>query len=505
MAIPSSKYFNSADWIVIVVYLLAMIAIGVWFSRGQKTARDYFLGNKDLSWWSVGLSIVATETSALTFIGVPAIAFGGNLDFIQIIIGYVLARIVLAVVLVPHYFKGNVTSPYQMFGNAFGLGAQRTGALFFLISGTLGAGVRVYVTCIPIQLMLGIDILPSIILFVVLSLVYTYVGGIKAVIWTDAIQFILFMLGGIFTLVYVPTLLDGGVAEAFTLAAKAGKLQWFSGAFSWSMPFNIWMGLIGATVHVMSSHGADQLIVQRVLACGSVSEGRKALTLSAVIILPLFLIFLLTGVMLWVYYQKFPLPIPIPATQAGIGKSDYIYPIFIMTAVPNVLKGFLVVAILSAAMSSVSSALSALASVSSMDLFKPRTRSEGQELKWSKFSTLFWAAMLILVAYASREVTAVLNAAFTLTGLTSGAMLGGLLLAIWRPFGTSRPLVVGMLASLALMTAISVLPKSAPDFWTSYIGRPLAWPWYTMFGSAATIIVAMAVAKLTGDRVTARN
>jgi len=482
-------YFEAADWLVISIYLIGIILFGLWFGRDQKNTRDYFLGSKNIPWWGVGFSIVATETSALTFIGVPALAYGTNLAFLQIILGYVIARIVLAIVLVPHYFKGEIYSPYQLFSNAFGPAARRTAAGFFLIAGTLAAGVRVYVTCIPIQLMLRTDkwvqgsdgILAAIVLFVGLSLIYTYAGGIKAVVWTDAVQFVLFMAGGVFTLLYIPQLFDGGFQEVFSKAVKGGKLEWLNLHFSLSMPYNLWMGVIGGTVHVMSSHGADQLLVQRVLTCKSVGDGRKALLLSALIIFPLFVIFLLTGALLWVYYQQFPPAIPIPATTAGVSKDDYIYPIFILTAVPPVLKGFLIVAILSAAMSSVSSALAALASVSTMDLMRGLWRVERSEkdlLKFSRYSTLYWAVALIGVAYASREVPFVLNAAFALTGLTSGAMLGGLLTALFTKKGSAAPVIIGMVTSLVVMIVVQLETN-------------IAWPWFTLIGASVTMPVAV--------------
>src|SRR5213596_1604867 len=266
-------------------------------------------------------------------------------------------------------------------------------------------------------------ILGAILLFVILSLLYTYVGGVKAVIWTDAVQFGLFLLGGLFALFYIPTLVDGGISAVFSKAAAAGKLHWLNATppagtsllkFLLGKPFNIWMGIIGGTVLVLSSHGAEQLIVQRVLACKTVSEGRKALTLSAVVIFPLFLIFLLVGAMLWVFYQShtFQIPLPTPAKGSGITSKDFVFPIFMMTEVPHLLRGFLIVAILSAAMSSVSSALTSLASVSTMDFVKhllPR-RSDAFFLQFSKTSTVVWAGALIFVAYLSRQVEFVLNA-----------------------------------------------------------------------------------------------
>src|SRR5438445_5170414 len=423
-----NSYFNTADWVVISLYLLGIIGLGIWFGKDQRSTRDYFLGSRNIPWWGIGLSIVAAETSALTIIGVPALAYGSNMVFIQMIIGYVIARIILAVVMVPHYLKGEIYSPYQLFADRLGASARQTAGGFFLLSETLAAGVRVYVVSIPIQLMLGIGVLPAIVLFVVLSLVYTYVGGVKAVIWTDAVQFGLFLLGGLYALWYIPTLMDGGFSGVMNQAAQAGKLHWFNPQFGLAAPFNIWMGVIGGTVLVMSSHGAEQLIVQRVLACRSVADGRKALVLSAVLIFPLFLIFLLVGAMLWVYYQKFPMAIPLPETRPGIKATDYVYPIFMLTAVPNVLKGFLIVAILSAAMSSVSSALTSLASVGTMDFLQgivTTGRSEEFYLKFSRLSTAGWAGLLILVAVLTQHVESVLNAAFDLRGLTSGALLGG--------------------------------------------------------------------------------
>src|SRR3954466_16051460 len=247
-----NSYFSAGDWIVICLYLLGIIGLGLWFGKDQHNTRDYFLGSRNISWWGIGLSVVAAETSALTIIGVPAMAYGGNIGFVQMIVGYVIARVILAVVLVPHYFKREIYSPYQLFGERFGAAARQTAGGFFLISETLAAGVRVYVASIPVKLMLGDallgfgtgdSILGAILLFVFLSLLYTYVGGVKAVIWTDAVQFGLFLFGGIFALLYIPPLVAGGWSAAIAKAAAAGKTEWLNTNFTVSAPFNIWMGL----------------------------------------------------------------------------------------------------------------------------------------------------------------------------------------------------------------------------------------------------------------------
>src|SRR3989442_10978784 len=483
-----NSYFSPGDWIIIALYLLGIIALGIWFGKDQHSTRDYFLGSKNIPWWGIGLSIVAAEASALPIIGVPGMAYASNIGFIQMIAGYVIARIILAVVMVPHYLSGEIYAPSQLFANTLGQSGRRMAVGLFLLSEALAAGVRVYVACIAIQLLLGIQILPAIVLFVALSLLYTCVGGVKAVIWTDAVQFGLFLAGGLFTLLYIPQLFDGGFKEVFSVAARQGKLDWLNTHFSLAQPFNLWMGVIGGTVMVMSSHGAEQLIVQRVLVCRSVADGRKALVLSAVLIFPLFLIFLLVGAMLWVYYQKFPMAIPLPETRPGIQATDYVYPIFMLTAVPNVLKGFLIVAILSAAMSSVSSALTSLASVATMDFVRAMVtngRSEEFYLKFSRLSTVGWAGLLILVAVLTQHVESVLNAAFDLRGLTSGALLGGLLLAVFWKKARAQPVIIAMAASVSVMIVIN---------W--FLKGKVFWPWYTSVGTLVTVLVTLSLAPL---------
>jgi SSS family transporter len=489
VVMAATDFFNAADWVVILVYLGGIIGFGLWQGRGQTTTRDYFLGSRSMPWWGVGLSIVATETSALTFIGVPAMAFGADgMTFIQIILGYAIARVILAIVLVPHYFKGEIYSPYQLFEQAFGPAARRTAGAFFLGSGLIAAGVRVYVTCIPLQLMLGFGeggILVAIAGFILLALGYVWFGGVKSAVSVEAVQFLIFVGGGLFTLFYIPSLLEGGWGQAMEVAGAGGKLDWLILDFSLAKPFNLWMGLIGGTVFVMSTHGADQLIVQRVLSCGSVKAGRKALALSAVLIVPLFLIFLGVGVLLWVYYQVHPaMPIGIPEARPGVGKNDYVFPIFILTEVPHVARGFLIVAILAAAMSSVSAALSALSSVFTMDFYKGLSkvvRTEAHYLKFSRASMLLWAVLLGGIAVLTKEVTSVINAALALSGLTNGALLGGLILALWWRRGSAMPVMTGMLVALVVMVTLY-----------TFFRPVVAWPWYTLIGASVTLGVAWA-------------
>jgi Na+/proline symporter len=308
----------------------------------------------------------------------------------------------------------------------------------------------------------------------------------------------------LFALFYIPSLLPGGWSAALQQASAAGKLSWFNPTFAFSAPFNIWMGVIGGTVMVLSTHGAEQLIVQRVLACGTVADGRKALILSAVLIFPLFLIFLLVGVMLWVFYQSHPFQIPLPEGRPGIKSFDFIFPIFMITEVPHILKGFLIVAILSAAMSSISSAITSLASVSTMDFVKQMLpgRDEDFFLRFSKYSSVFWAAVLVLTAWLTREVTFVLNAAFSLRGLTSGALLGGLILALfWRSVG-ARAAMVGMTFSVVVMNLL-YWPANIPAtkaWWMATFGGEVFWPWFTLIGTVATLAGAGLTAKVAPEK-----
>ena len=509
-----NSYFGFGDWAIIIVYLAAMIVLGVWFGKDQHNTRDYFLGSRDIPWWGIGASIIATETSALTIIGVPAIAYAGNLGFLQMILGYVIARVILAAVMVPHYMRGEIFSPYQLLEQHLGREPRRLAGALFMFLEPLSAGVRVYVACIPVRLMLGdgicslggiVDpIFGAILLFVALSVVYTYVGGMKAVVWTDAVQMVLFIAGGVFALTHLASMVEGGLAGGLAKAAAAGKTEWLRTDFSFGAPFNLWMGLIGGTVMVLSSHGADQLIVQRVLACRDVAEGRRALIFSAVLIFPLFLLFLLVGVMLWVFYQSHPFQIPLPESRPGIKSNDFIFPIYIVTEMPHLMKGFLIVAILAAAMSSISSAVSALASVSTMDFLKPALpgRDDAFFLRFSRHSTLVWAAALVFVAWLTREVTFVLNAAFSLRGLTSGALLGGLILALFGRGVGPRAAVAGMLTALVVMNVI-YWPATVPSLreaWLRTFGGEVFWPWFTLIGTLTTIGTAALVARLWPQR-----
>lgn len=614
--------FSPVDWAVVIGYLMVMVGIGVWVSKGQKSTRDYFLGGRNIHWAAVGMAIIATETSAMTFIGIPALAFGamsrdaagkivvgsGSIDFLQIIIGYIIARVIVSIVMVPHYFKGDVYSPYQILMKSFGKGPRYLASAFFLVGGSMGAGVRIYVTAIPVMVVFRVffpewGIIHSIALFTLISIVYTHVGGIKAVVWTDVIQFCIFIIGGLFALFYIPSLLDGGWKELWSIGKETGRLTWIRSGFKslgefhesggegfWGFiwanvkeifggRFNIWMGLIGATIGVMCSHGVDQLNVQRILTCRNEKEGAKALIFSAVIIFPLFLMFLLVGVGLYAFYSTNGFNFGVnpwnPLDTNLTPKADYIFPIFIITRVPPVLKGFLIAGILAAAMSSISGALSALGSVSIMDLYKDidtkrksykeyinpmkiiktlillnilllvsislfkgiypwealsmfgnmymhnfsiiasntgsiltqitsltytliwpvinilaffftqaiySPRDEKYYMRLSRWAIILVSFVLVLIAYFSQQTPLVFNLAFTLAGLTSGALLGSVLFAIWKKRSYPGPIMAGMVTSFIAMAVIIIVVQKT--------NIKINWPWFTPIGTAITMIVA---------------
>ena len=534
------------DWLVVLAYLGAVLALGLYMARGQRSKRDYFLGGRELPWWVVGLSIVATETSALTFVGVPAMALGalsldagggitasgGNLLFMQITSGYVFARLIVAALMVPHYFRGDVYTPYQVLSRAFGAGPRYLAAVLSLCSMCLQAGIRVYVTAIPVMVVMH-AVFPwwgiwwSVVSFTVVAIAYTAVGGIRAVVWTDMVQFFIFFLGGLFALLYIPSLLTGelsapGGATGWAALLEVGQqklelLHWGlvpraagQGFGAWLLAcaaelfggdFNIWMGLVGGTVGVMVSHGADQLNVQRVLACRDASGGRRALVLSAVIIAPQFLIFLLVGVGLYVFYTlngfDFGGIMPWdPTLAAPKPMADYVFPIFIVTHVPVVIRGLLVAGILAAAMSSLTSALTAISSVAIIDLLQPLTgllKSAKQEVALGRAGTLLTGLLLVGVAWWAKDAPLIFNFVFQFAGVFSGAKLGALLLAMRskEERGRAWPVMAGMVTSAAVM-ALVVASTRAGYF-------KINWPWYPAMGTFVCVVVAV-MARRIGNR-----
>src|SRR5713226_8067845 len=373
--------FSAIDYAVLLLYLAGITIFGVMFRKSQRTVKDYFLGDRNTSWVVISLSIVATETSTLTLIGVPALAYanyakpeqGGNFTYLQVVLGYIVARIIISLLFIPAYFRGNLLTAYELLKNRFGVKTKNFAASLFLVMRALAEGVRVFAASLVLSAVLSASMpnLPllwlwSIVLVGVLTLIYTFEGGIAAVIWTDLIQLVIYIGGSLVAAYMLVHLVPGGWPAIVADASRAGKLQVVSWSWDPRLPFTFWAGLIGGTFLTMASHGTDQLLVQRLLTCRNVRESQFALVLSGFVVLGQFTLFLWIGLMLHAYYAVHPLP--------AMASTDEIFPAFIVRSLPHGIAGLVIAAIFAAAMSNLSGSLNSLASSTVLDFYQPLAR-----------------------------------------------------------------------------------------------------------------------------------
>ncbi len=474
------------DIAVIAAYCAAVVVFGLVLSGRQRDATDYFLGHRGLPWWALMLSIVATETSALTVISIPGIAARGNLTFLQLAFGYLIGRIGVAAYLLPGYFEGTQDTAYQRLERRFGRGARRAASGMFLLTRALADCVRIFATAIPLAIILYGNPTPGnlavgILAIGTVTVIYTWVGGLRAVVWVDVIQLGVYLLGGVATLV-LATHLAGGVG-AFARAWHEGKLVTLDFRLSFKILYTFWGGLVGGALIAGASHGTDHLIVQRLLAARGLKDAQRALIGSGVFIIVQFALFLLVGTALWLA----------GADQAGM-RSDAIYPTFVITQLPAGLAGLVVAGILAAAMSSHASAVNSLASASTHDFYAPLTgRHDPIHLLWvGRWLTLLWTAVLVAGAMAFRDQnTPVVQLALSIASVTYGSLLGTYLLGgLWPPT-RQRDVIIAIIASVVLMTPVvlgAVIPRF-PEQWRWLPG--LAWPWYVPLGTGVTVAVGM--------------
>ena len=474
---------HPVDLGIVILYLAGVTLLGAWFRRGQKDVRDYFLGGRTAPAWALACSIVATETSTLTIIGTPAIAFGGNLGFLQLVIGYLVARVVLCLVLVPRYFQGEFYTAYQLLEKRFGGRVRSAGAGVFLVTRALAEGVRIAAVGKVVSLALGTGSRTAILIVTLLTLFYTFEGGLKAVIWTDVMQLAIYLAGSAAAFVLLLHRIPGGWGEVSSVAAAAGgKLRVFDFSFSLTRSYTFWSGVLGGTFLSMASHGTDQTLVQRVLAARNERDGKVALLGSGVIVFVQFGLFLVLGVMLFVFYQHAG-PGVVPADP------DQIFPAFIVTQMPAGIAGLVLAAILAVAMSNASGSLNSLASSSIMDFGAGSAahggagRSAGDLLKRSRWMTLGWG--IVLGSLGLAPWGPVLVAGLTIASITYGAMLGVFLLGIWNSRANSTGAIAGMLIGLATMVAVN-------RFTT------LAWTWYVLVGTVVTFASGSIVSAIWG-------
>ena len=465
------------DLAVILAYLVGITLFGAQFRGSQKTLRDYFLGGRNTPWWAIAFSIVSAETSTLTVIGTPAISYHGNFGFLQVVFGYLLARIVIVTLLLPHYFRGEMFTAYELMQRRFGGRIRRFTAGSFLALRAMAEGVRVFAISIVISIVLGTGEAVSIFLIVCLTLFYTFEGGLTAVIWTDVVQMILYVAGAVLSLFVILGHIPGGWDHVMTVAGTKFTVfdlrTDFLAPDFFSRTYSVWAGVIGGCFLTTASHGTEQLMVQRLLAARNEGESRKALLASWGVILFQFALFLLIGVLLFVYYQDAHLPPPNPP--------DRIYPAFVWSHLPPGVAGLIIAAILAAAMSNLSAALNSLASTTVMDFLKPLSRRERSDEEWlglARKATIGWGAILFGIALIAQGVQSVLQAGLSIASVVYGALLGVFLLGVLTRRVGERAAIAGMVASLLTMIYVKA-------------GTSIAWTWYVVIGTAITVSVGL--------------
>lgn len=490
----TANAFTTLDWAVLLLYLVGTTILGIWLGRGQKDVRDYFVAGGRIPWWAVLFSIVATETSALTFISIPGLAYLGNFTFLQVATGYLLGRIVVAYTLLPRYVGGELVTAYALLEQRFGGGARRFASVTFMVTRAFGDSVRVFATSIPIALILG-PAVPSeyltpvsILILGATTLLYTYHGGMRAVIWTDVIQTFVYLGGGLGAVYLIGAGVDGGWTRILADAGAAGKLQLIDTHLGMDRPHTVLAGLLGGAFLSMASHGADQIIVQRLLTASSLRDARKALIGSGFAVIAQFALFLLIGVGLWSFYEG-----------RAFARPDEIFPTFIITEMPPGMTGIVIAAILAAAMSTLSGSLNSLAAATTHDLWVPFRGGvpDGKALfRASKLFTLVWAMILIGGALLYRaEGTPVVVVALSIASFTYGGLLGGFFLAMLWKRANQRDAIIGMSVGIASMSVIVFAARLSAAF--PSLAGPLepfvgiAWPWYVLIGTAITMAAGM--------------
>lgn len=475
------------DLTILIAYLIGTILFGLYMGRGQKSATDYLLGGRNLPWWVLLLSIVATETSTATFLSVPGIAFGspeapGDLRFLQLPFGYIIGRSIAAYGLLPLYFQGKLFTAYDVLRERSGPHVRSLASATFVITRTLADGLRLYLAAVVMQFMFDCTLATAVISVGIATVVYTVIGGIKAVVWTDAIQFLVYMSGAVIAFVLLGQQVDGGLAQTFGTEAMQERLRVFDFGWDFSSPFTFWAGLIGGAVLSIGSHGVDQLIVQRYLCARSQRDAQKALLWSGPVVLVQFAIFLLLGLGLSTFYAQNP-------PDEAFTKGDQVLAHFIVHHLPVGLIGIVLGAVFSAAMSTLSSSLSASASAVVNDFVLPRTGHDPNSpfaLRSAKVATIVFAGLQILVGISGLGgAEAVVNQVLAIQGLTLGMILGLFALSLATNRSASASLcgmVGGLLATLAVVFVPMLIEYE--DGSTLAIG----WPWKGLITCTATIV-----------------
>jgi solute:Na+ symporter, SSS family len=481
--------FSGLDIVVLVAYLGGVVALGSWMGRSQRSARDYFLAGHNVPWWAIMLSVVATETSALTFISIPATAYTGSFWMLQLAAGYIIGRILVAYVLLPGYFRGELTTAYALLEERFGLTTRRFASGIFMVTRAFADSVRIFAAAIPLALITGWPYWQVILLVGLATLVYTWYGGLKAVVWVDVVQMGLYAVGGITAVWILTTLVPGGWAGITAAGEAAGTFQVLHLEGGPSQATWLVTGLVGGAFLTMASHGVDHLTVQRLLAAPNLAGARKAVIGSGVLVFVQFTLFLVVGAGLYAFYAGRTFETP-----------DEVFPLFIIQSLPAGLSGLLVAGILAAAMSTVSSSLNSLAAAATHDIYAPIARREHDEvhlLRAGRAFTLVWAAILIggaILFRFAQQGTPIVVIALQIASFTFGPLLGGFLLGTLFRRPDQRDAVTGIAIAVALMTTLWVVQTFG------IIDRVVDTLWFALIGSALTVVVGLASAAIRGRR-----
>ncbi|MGH9501063.1 MAG: sodium:solute symporter [Terriglobales bacterium] len=475
-----SMGLDKLDLAIIALYLAGITLFGLRFRKRQRTLRDYFLADRNIPWWAIALSIVAAETSTLTIISIPGLAYDTNLAFLQVVLGYLVGRVIISFILLPQYFRGELYTAYELIERRFGRKLRSLTAGLFLVTRAAAEGVRVYAVSIVVAIAVGTGEVASIAIITVLTLLYTFEGGLAAVIWTDVVQTVIYVSGtlvGLFTIIH---LVPGGWPAIHSMADAAGKFRTFDFAPDFWKPYTFWAGLIGGAFLTTASHGTDQLIVQRLLAARSQKQSVAALLSSGIAILFQFALFLIVGVMLFVYYH---------APSASFGTPDRIFPTFIVSRMPHGISGLLIAAILAAAMSNLSAAFNALASTSVIDFYlqhRPQV-DERRRIRLSRLVTVFWALVLFGLAVLSlHRVGRVVEVGLQIASVAYGALLGVFLLGVLTRGANQRGAMVGMVCGLVTELYL-------------WLGTRVPWTWYVMIGTSVTFCIGYTMSWMLGE------
>lgn len=465
---------NIIDSIIILTYLIIIAAIGIISGGKQKSIKDYFLGSKAVPWWAVCFSIVATETSTITFISIPGLAYIANLNFLQVTFGYLIGRIAVAYIFLPAYFKGDLKTAYTFLEIRFGGKTRSFASIVFLFTRVAADGVRLFATAIPLKLLLNINYPTAIVIIALVALIYTYIGGVKGVIWTDVIQMSVYLGGAILSAIFILHLLPNGWSSVIYNANAANKLNIFNFGFDkgisgfFNQPYTLIGGLIGGAFLSMASHGTDQLIVQRLLTTKTLKDSQKAIIGSGIIVIIQMSIFMIVGVMLFALYGHLNV------------KPDEIFPMFIIKELPVGLKGIIIAGLFSAALGTLSGSISSLASSTMLDLYIPffgKLDDDKKQLRISRLFTFMWAGVLALAAVSFTSIThSVVEVALSIASFTYGGLLGTFLLGRFVKNARQEDALAGFMAGIFIMITVISL-------------KLVAWTWYTVIGVSATLII----------------